>query len=112
MFCAVWGLSKNDQPYVYSAHHQQIEKLGHGLRVIATSLDGKVVEAVEHDRYRNVLGVQFHPEAGDLFDTTFRTRFTPDDPAPSSLLSFLKSHPPSSAFHQKIWAWLSRALVD
>ena len=45
-----------------SFHHQAVDKLGSGLRVVATSVDGKVVEGVEHDRFSNVVGVQFHPE--------------------------------------------------
>jgi putative glutamine amidotransferase len=49
-------------PSVLSAHHQAAEKIGTGLRVIATSMDGKVVEAVEHEKFENVLGVQFHPD--------------------------------------------------
>ena len=54
-----------------SAHDQTIERLGTGLKVIASSSDG-VIEAVEsEDMDRHfVLGVQWHPErlaAGDEF---------------------------------------------
>ena len=112
LFCARLGLPPNATPSVYSAHHQQIKRLGKGLRVIATSLDGRVVEAVEHERFRDVLGVQFHPEAPDLYDPDFRTRFGPDQDSPISLLAVLENNPPSLDFHKKIWAWLGRALVD
>lgn len=112
MFCARFGFPSNVTPSVYSAHHQQIKRLGQGLRVIATSLDGKVIEAVEHERCRDVLGVQFHPESPDLYDPAFRTRFGPEDESPISLLAVLENNPPSLEFHKKIWAWLSRALVD
>jgi putative glutamine amidotransferase len=47
---------------VLSIHHQAIEKLGAKLEAIASSADGKVVEAVSHLRFPNVLAVQFHPE--------------------------------------------------
>jgi len=47
---------------VLSIHHQAVEKLGLHLEVIATSLDGKVVEGVRHEKFPGVLGVQFHPE--------------------------------------------------
>ena len=33
-----------------------------------TSLDGKIIEAIEHQSYPNVFGVQFHPEKPGLFD--------------------------------------------
>ena len=45
-----------------SVHHQAVDRLGKDLEVMATSGDGKVVEGVQHRRFPNVLGVQFHPE--------------------------------------------------
>ncbi|GLZ33473.1 glutamine amidotransferase [Lentzea sp. NBRC 105346] len=42
-------------------HHQALDRLGDGLRVVATAPDG-VVEAVELDGARFVVGVQSHPE--------------------------------------------------
>jgi putative glutamine amidotransferase len=111
-FCARLGFASNLTPTVLSAHHQQIKKLGKGFRVMATSLDGRVIEAVEHERFADVLGVQFHPEAFDLYDPDFRTRFGPDQASPISLLSVLENNPPSLEFHKKIWAWFGRALVD
>jgi len=47
---------------VVSLHHQGIEKLGRDLVVLATSLDGKIIEAVGHKKFPGVLGVQFHAE--------------------------------------------------
>lgn len=47
---------------VVSLHHQGIEKLGRGLLVLATSLDGKIIEAVRHKKFPGVLGIQFHAE--------------------------------------------------
>ncbi len=110
-FCTPFGFDPKDTPYVLSTHHQQAEKLGQGLRVIATSLDGKVVEAIEHERYPNVLGVQFHPEAPQLYDPAARVRFTPEDRERVNPRTFLEEHPPSLAFHQKIWAWFSQNLT-
>ena len=46
---------------INSSHHQSIERLGEGLRVIARSDDG-VVEAIELPGARYVVGVQWHPE--------------------------------------------------
>ena len=47
---------------VLSIHHQALEQLGQNLEVIATSLDGKIIEGVKHKKFSGVLGVQFHPE--------------------------------------------------
>jgi len=46
---------------VNSLHHQGIDKLGHGLKPVATAPDG-LVEAVEVMDARFALGVQWHPE--------------------------------------------------
>jgi putative glutamine amidotransferase len=106
-FCMAMGFDQTARPMVLSAHHQQVEQPGRGFRVIATSLDSKVAEAIEHERYANVLGVQFHPEFNILYDLEGRYRFTPEDGEPVSLPAFLAAHPPSLAFHKKIWAWVS-----
>jgi putative glutamine amidotransferase len=55
------------QPNILSSHHQALKKMGKGWKVTATCLDAKVVEAIEHERYPNVIGVQFHPEVPALF---------------------------------------------
>jgi putative glutamine amidotransferase len=47
---------------VLSLHHQGIQKLGRGLAVLATSLDGKIIEAIRHKKFPGVLGIQFHAE--------------------------------------------------
>jgi putative glutamine amidotransferase len=45
-------------------HHQSVLELGEGLRVTGRAADG-VIEAIETDNGRWVLGVQWHPEADD-----------------------------------------------
>lgn len=57
-----FGMKINQTPYVVSSHHQAVKQLGKGFKVIATSTDGKVIEGLKHEKYKNVLGVQFHPE--------------------------------------------------
>lgn len=47
---------------VNSMHHQGVRDLGKGLQVTATAPDG-LIEAVEGDDGRYVVGVQWHPEA-------------------------------------------------
>ena len=103
-FCSEMGFDKKDTPYIISSHHQAVQKLGLGMRVIATSLDGKVVEAIEHERFPYVLGIQFHPEFSTLWETEKKFRITLEDEK-FSLRSILEENPPSYAFHRKLWAW-------
>lgn len=49
------------RPRVNSYHHQAVNHLGAGLRATAASPDG-IVEGIESDRHRWVVGVQWHPE--------------------------------------------------
>jgi putative glutamine amidotransferase len=111
-FCAAFGFNPNETPYIYSSHHQAVEKVGKGLRIIATSLDGKVAEALDDRDYPNVLGVQFHPEMAELYDPATRVRFTPQEKEPVNPRSILEAHPPSLPFHQKLWAWFGQNLTD
>ena len=58
---------------VNSSHHQSVDQPGDGLRVVATSPQDGIIEAVElADRSQFVLGVQWHPERG--FDTDALSR--------------------------------------
>lgn len=109
-FVKDWGLRKEDKPFIYSSHHQAVRKLGKGIKVIATSLDGKVIEAIEHTTYPNVLGVQFHPESRNIWDATRKSRLTPGDEEETNLLSILENNPPSLAFHKKLWSWFTQKL--
>ncbi|MGZ5499277.1 MAG: gamma-glutamyl-gamma-aminobutyrate hydrolase family protein, partial [Candidatus Aminicenantales bacterium] len=56
LFVKVMGFKSSDHPRILSSHHQALEKMGQGLVAIASSRDGKIVEAVEHKKYPNVLG--------------------------------------------------------
>jgi putative glutamine amidotransferase len=62
----VVGRSSEDEPFslpVNSSHHQSAQGIGNGLRVVATSPDDGIIEAVEGtspDHF--VLAVQWHPE--------------------------------------------------
>ena len=57
----LYNMLKTDRISVNSWHHQAIERLGKGLKVVALSSDG-IIEAVELDSSSFVIGVQFHPE--------------------------------------------------
>jgi putative glutamine amidotransferase len=88
-----------------SAHHQAADKLGKGFKVAATSLDGKIVEAIEHVKFPNVLGVQFHPEFPMLWEAEPKVKFTPQDKDLFGIKTYLEAHPPSVEFHKKLWQW-------
>jgi putative glutamine amidotransferase len=107
VFVRRMGMAGGDLPYVATAHHQAIAGLGAGLRVTATSLDGKIVEAVEHGRFANVLGIQFHPERHTLYRKGFFQREKTGMPLSFNPLDFLKSNPPTYTFHLAIWKWFA-----
>lgn len=44
-----------------SFHHQAIQNLGEGFKIIAKSSDG-VIEAIEKENHKFCLGIQWHPE--------------------------------------------------
>jgi len=111
-FCSALGFEEGDTPFIISSHHQMVEMPGKGMTIIATSLDGKVPEAIEHKKYPHVLGTQFHPEFPILWDAVRKSRIIPQDEEGINLNSFLKDNPPSWDFHKKIWAWLEERLVE
>lgn len=110
IFVKRMGMRKSEKPFILTSHHQGLEKLGRDLVVTATSIDGKVVEAVEHTRFKNVLGVQFHPEYAGLFRKGRFYKKYPGRTNTFNLRRFLLDHPPSMKFHQKLWEWFSKEL--
>lgn len=69
----LYGLFMTNHLDVNSYHHQGIDTLGQGFKVIARTDDG-LPEAIENSE-NHVLGVQFHPEkdrkANPLFNNVF-----------------------------------------
>ena len=87
-------------PLVLSSHHQAIEKTGSGWKTAATSMDGRIIEAIEHEKYPHVFGVQFHPEKPGLFDPALL------EPANCGDSISFREHileTDSWEFHQKYW---------
>jgi putative glutamine amidotransferase len=111
LFVKVMGFKSSDHPRILSSHHQALEKMGRDLVAIASSRDGRIVEAVAHQRFPNVLGIQFHPEHPLLFDPEPRQRQKPGDP-PTSFLAILEGTPPSVEFNKGIWRWFAARLVE
>ncbi len=102
------GKSENLFPQVLSAHHQAVGQKGAALDVIATSMDGKVVEGLMHSLYKNVVGVQFHPEPASLYqpETVFTTvpgkMFSPNQ---------LLKESNSLSFHKLFWKDFSEKVL-
>ena len=102
-FVREMGLRLEDRPLVCSSHHQAVKKLGRDLQAAATSIDRKVVEALTHKRFRNVLGVQFHPENGGIYEAEGNgQQSSPADSALVTLHDYLKARG-SLEFHLKFW---------
>jgi putative glutamine amidotransferase len=96
-------------PLVLSAHHQAVEQLGKGWRVAATSMDGKVIEAIEHEAYPYVFGVQFHPEKPGLYDPSIIHPESCD-----RTISFNETirGTDSYSFHLAYWGYLGKVMRE
>ena len=57
----LYNIYHSDILYVNSFHHQAVEKTGSKLKVAAKSSD-HIIEAVESNEFKPILGVQWHPE--------------------------------------------------
>ena len=88
------------QPLVFSSHHQAAGKLGKNLEVIATSMDGKIVEGLQHKIFREVIGVQFHPEKSSLY---FPDALYVSTPGQKISLNKQLVAEKSMDFHLKFW---------
>lgn len=62
------------EPTPVSWHHQAVDRLGDGLRVIARAPDG-TVEAVDHPDFPQLVSVQWHPELSAATDVTQQRLF-------------------------------------
>lgn len=100
---------KKSTPLVLSSHHQSIDKTGKDLIVTATSIDGLVVEGIQHSRYPNVFAVQFHPEVQALYSAQKKLKFTPTD-KPKSYFEILSRK--DRKFHLKYWKAISEAIIS
>src|SRR6476619_794480 len=56
---------------VNSSHHQAIDKLGAGLEVESWCATDDIIEQVRLRDYPFALGVQYHPERGQIYDELF-----------------------------------------
>ncbi|OPZ32249.1 MAG: putative glutamine amidotransferase [Bacteroidetes bacterium ADurb.BinA174] len=101
-FLKLKNISEN--PVVASVHHQSAKKIGKGFKVAATSMDGKVVEALQHNRFKNVYGIQFHTDFSVLYDEgrTFKV-------SPTKTIELSED---TKLFHKLFWENFSGRLSD
>ncbi len=92
----------NELPFAWSSHHQALSQLGRDIIPIAWSLDGKIVEAIKHSKYPNVLGVQFHPEVPSIYDAEKKLKRTPFEQNPKSYID-LYTNEKGEDFHRAFW---------
>ena len=57
----IHSIYKTEKIFVNSFHHQAVSFPGEKFRTTATAPDG-VIEAIESNEFKNILGVQWHPE--------------------------------------------------
>ena len=94
-------------PLVLSAHHQAVENLNSCWEVTARSMDGKVIEGIRHKKYKNVFGVQFHPEISSLYENRKKYKFSPGDTARTYHQRIGKS---GVKFLKLFWRRISKAI--
>jgi putative glutamine amidotransferase len=61
---------------VNSSHHQAIDRLGEGLQVEAWCATDDIIEQVRLRDHPFVIGVQYHPERGRIYDSLFDDFFS------------------------------------
>lgn len=97
-----------DSVLVYSYHHQSVGKLPKILKAIAWSEDKKVIEAVAHTSYQNVIGIQFHPELDALYNPGII--IYPETGDTLTLGSKIKNDQKSTDFYSTFWKQISDML--
>ena len=92
-----------------SSHHQAVILEENSYRATAWSADGRIIEAIEHKNYPNVIGVQFHPEVDYIFDKEHRITL---DAGEQSAVSFMDMYPGSMGkdFHYSFWQHIASLL--
>ena len=61
---------------VNSSHHQAVDSLGKGLQVESWCAADDIVEQLRLRNYPFALGVQYHPERGQIYDSLFEDFFS------------------------------------
>jgi len=95
-------------PYVLTSHHQAVDDLGKEFYITAWSMDEEIVEAIEHEKYPNVIGVQFHPESRSIFDGT-EFKFIPGEDPEGTYMELYPGEKGEN-FHRNFWEYFGGLL--
>ena len=57
----LYKIINQEKIYVNSAHHQSVDKPGKNIKICGKAEDG-IIEAIECEKYKWCLGLQWHPE--------------------------------------------------
>ncbi|MFC2104124.1 hypothetical protein ACFLS4_02075 [Bacteroidota bacterium] len=68
----------------------------------------KIIEAIAHKKYPNVLGIQFHPEGTYLHDLEIKYRKAPNDELKSGKQILIDHN--SYQFHLEFWNTFSKKI--
>ncbi len=92
-------------PFVLSSHHQALSKKGKGFRASAWCMEEKIVEAIDHKVFPNVVGIQFHPEVPSIYQPESKITFRPGGKAE---YSFADLYPDEKGlnFHKNFWEFI------
>jgi putative glutamine amidotransferase len=90
-------------PYIMSSHHQSLGRMGKGWKVTAWCAEKRIPEAIEHEEYPHVIGVQFHPERLHIF----RNEQLVLVPGQTDGQSYSASYPGNAGmdFHRNFWKY-------
>jgi putative glutamine amidotransferase len=61
---------------VNSSHHQAVDSLGKGFEVESWCAKDDIIEQIRLRGYPFALGVQYHPERGNIYDSVFEDFFS------------------------------------
>ncbi|MDR0753922.1 MAG: gamma-glutamyl-gamma-aminobutyrate hydrolase family protein [Prevotellaceae bacterium] len=106
---AISKIIDNSEPYVLSSHHQAVKETGKNLDIAAVSSDGKIIEALVHQKYKHVVGTQFHPEYTGLYDRDAVIKLKNDDDENQNFLS-LYAGEKGENFHREYWKMIGEWL--
>jgi len=103
IFVEKMNIAPNNEPRVYSSHHQSLHKIGKDYIPAAYSIDGKIIEAMQHREFQNVYAFQFHPEKIGLFNENIKIRYQADAKQQEPYAIRLEKN--GIVFHYAIWKY-------
>jgi putative glutamine amidotransferase len=108
----VRALVPDEKPVkVVSLHHQGIEKLGRGLVVLATSMDGRIIEAIGHNRFPGVLGIQFHAEKNLMWEPDSIYLEEENAQAPNYVADWFQKDQRAKKFIEAFWQLVGERIL-